>query len=127
MSFSMTRFVVIELDKPVVFAGDVATTNTAKTEVLEDCGLRMGRLIAASKSRYTEKNPGHTVYFNGNVFDGEGWKIWWGDLDVDVDYEALLCAAERLGEPLLAAPEAPWRWCGGAVAEEPLRRRPGRG
>lgn len=44
--------------------------------------------------------PDNEVYFNANIFVlGEG-KIWYGDLDVTKDIEALQKVASRIGSDL---------------------------
>lgn len=55
-----------------------------------------GRMIGHSKSAYREKNPHNTIAFNGNIFikDKRTFKkIFWGDLDINVDGEALKAIA----------------------------------
>jgi hypothetical protein len=59
-----------------------------------------GRMISYSKSQYREKYPENEIYFNCNVFVlGEG-KIWYGDLDVTKDREALEKIASEIGKDL---------------------------
>lgn len=56
--------------------------------VLEENGFRMARIISGSKSGYLERYPGHEVYFNANILTEHG-KIWYGDLDITKDKDAL--------------------------------------
>ena len=58
-------------------------------EVFYEKGFIPGRLISGSKSFYRSQFPENEVYFNANIFVlGEG-KIWYGDIDVTRDIEAL--------------------------------------
>jgi len=59
----------------------------------------MGRVISMSKSGYGDRNPGHVAVFNANIIaidpvtrDAE--KVWFGDIDLTVDEDALMKAAE---------------------------------
>jgi hypothetical protein len=56
-----------------------------------------GRLIADSKTRYTQANPSHAAIFNANICL-RGGKVWWGDIDLTVDEPALHAVAARIGE-----------------------------
>jgi hypothetical protein len=51
-----------------------------------------GRLLYRSKRM---KQP--TTIFNANIFNSRAKKIWFGDLDVEKDREALLKLSRRLG------------------------------
>ena len=53
----------------------------------EHLGMR-GKMISFSKSGYAQKNPDNLVVFNSNVCTDEG-KIWYGDLDVTLSYDAV--------------------------------------
>lgn len=58
-----------------------------------------GKIIAASKRLYKEKNPGNIVVFNGNIFIGTS-KIWYGDLDITLSIESLKELALSLGDTI---------------------------
>lgn len=58
-----------------------------------------GRLLSISKSEYTRSNPGHKVIFNSNVCTKFG-KIWYGDIDLTKDKDALQNLANELNEVL---------------------------
>lgn len=60
--------------------------------ILEENGFRMARMISGSKSMYRERYPGNEVYFNANIITEHG-KVWYGDLDITRDREALQKAA----------------------------------
>lgn len=62
--------------------------------------LRLGRMIAPSKSNYVMNHPDHTVVFNANVFTPTGGRIWYGDLDITVDGDALKAMAVQQDEEL---------------------------
>jgi hypothetical protein len=75
-----------------------------------DRGLISGRLISISKSGYREKYPDHDVYFNANVFVlGEG-KVWYGDLDINLDREILTEIASECGVTLYVLSEMDGRF-----------------
>ena len=65
-----------------------------------DNGLVMGRMISGSKSGYRERYPDNLVVFNANIATKSRGKIWFGDLDVTIDYEKLEKVAETLKEDL---------------------------
>jgi hypothetical protein len=70
------------------------------TKNFESRGFRQGRLIAGSKSIYRERYPENEIYFNCNIFvPGEG-KVWYGDIDVTLDREALKEIANEIGKNL---------------------------
>lgn len=53
------------------------------------------RLLCGSKSRYKEMYPLHLIVFNANVFMGFQ-KIWYGDLDLDIDVDKLYALSKVL-------------------------------
>lgn len=63
------------------------------TQSLAKVGLRLGRAIAGSKTSYRRSHPGHIVVFNANVFTERDGKVFYGDLDLTLDGEALTQAA----------------------------------
>ena len=79
-------------------------------------GLRIGRMLSRSKSDYREKNPDHLVCFNANVFSSEG-KIWYGDLDLDIDGEKLQSVADELGKKLFVLREMDGRFENESLSE----------
>ena len=56
-----------------------------------------GRMIGGSKTGYRHEHPDHLPIFNANVCLGAG-KVWWGDLDLTVDEEALADLASAAEE-----------------------------
>jgi hypothetical protein len=57
-------------------------------------------MISASKSDYRMSHPNHVVVFNANIFTRKGEKIWYGDLDLTVDGDALKAMAVERGADL---------------------------
>lgn len=63
-------------------------------------GLTMGRMIGASKSTYCQEHQGDLIIFNANVITPEHGKVWFGDLNVTLDFDSLKNVADQLGEDL---------------------------
>lgn len=63
-------------------------------------GLEMGRMIAASKSSYCQEHQGELVIFNANVITEKHAKIWYGDLNINLDFDKLKNIADQLNEDL---------------------------
>lgn len=63
-----------------------------------------GRMVGGSKSMYRNAHPNNAPIFNANVVaenpDGSYEKVWYGDLDLTVDFVKLKGAAEALGVKL---------------------------
>jgi len=57
-------------------------------------------MISFSKSTYRSEHPYNDIYFNANVITINYGKVWYGDLDIDVDRDKLICVAKEIGEPL---------------------------
>lgn len=68
--------------------------NTKLIKLFWEKGLPMGRVVSTSKTKYRNNNPGNEVYFNANVFGGEG-KLWFGDIDLTIDSDALQSIADE--------------------------------
>lgn len=62
--------------------------------------LAYGRMITPSKSGYLLTHPDHIVVFNANIFTRTRGPIWCGDLDINVDGDALRAMAAREGDEL---------------------------
>lgn len=58
-----------------------------------------GRMISGSKSGYRRLYPDNFVVFNANLCTKKK-KIWYGDLDLTLDKNALLEIAVEMGETL---------------------------
>lgn len=56
-----------------------------------------GRMISGSKSGYRNRYPNHVAIFNANIIakmpDGSIEKLWYGDLDITLDENAIKSAA----------------------------------
>jgi len=63
-------------------------------------GLQLGRMIAPSKSTYCQEHQGELVIFNANVVTTNHGKIWYGDLNVTLDFDNLKNIADQIGEDL---------------------------
>jgi hypothetical protein len=67
--------------------------------------------------------PDNEVYFNANIFVlGEG-KIWYGDLDVTKDIEALQNVASRIGSDLYILREMDGRFENENIGDSEIIRR----
>lgn len=56
--------------------------------------LPVGRMLSGSKTAYRNSHPDNEVYFNANVFCAEG-KLWFGDIDLTTDSDALQAIADE--------------------------------
>lgn len=63
-------------------------------------GLMMGRMIAMSKSNYCKEHQGEFVIFNANILTKTHGKVWYGDINVTLDFDNLKNIADQLGEDL---------------------------
>jgi len=65
-------------------------------EIFEKHKLYSGRMISGSKSA----PEGHVVVFNGNIITEKAGKIWYGDLDVTLDFDQLKEIADEIKQDL---------------------------
>jgi len=63
-------------------------------------GLELGRMIASSKSEYCKEHQGELVIFNANILTKKRKKIWYGDLNITLDFDNLKNIADQLKEDL---------------------------
>lgn len=70
------------------------------TKILEKHGLPLDRMITISKSGYIQEYPNGKPIFNANIFTLEDGKVWYGDLDLKFDAEALQNSAKEIGKDL---------------------------
>jgi len=63
-------------------------------------GLNLGRMIAASKSSYCKEHQGELVIFNANVITPKHGKVWYGDININLDFDKLKNVADQIGEDL---------------------------
>jgi hypothetical protein len=73
-------------------------------------GLQLGRMIAESKSDYCVEHQGELVIFNANVIIKSVGKIWYGDLNINLDFDSLKNIADQLGEDLYVLMEGDARF-----------------
>jgi hypothetical protein len=70
-----------------------------------------GRLVGHSKTAYCRRFPDHEVIFNACLFDQTGTEIWFGDIDLTLEEEALRKLGRQFG-PITLTPEHPYRFEG---------------
>jgi hypothetical protein len=70
----------------------------APDEIAERILGPVGRMIAASKTRYGKEHPDHVVVFNANLCVVPHGKIWHGDLDLTLDEELVSALAHAIDE-----------------------------
>src|SRR3990167_1955675 len=69
-----------------------------------------GRMLSGSKSGYSAMHPKSKVFFNGNIYDAFGNKLWYGDVDITLDETKLKALAKELNEHIFVTAEHPFRW-----------------
>jgi len=65
-------------------------------KVFIEHGFTPGRMVSYSKSTYEKQYPTHLTIFNSNIVTMEYGKIWFGDIDLTLDYKKLKEIAEEL-------------------------------
>jgi len=63
-------------------------------------GLIMGRIIAESKGEYCKEHQGELIIFNANIIIKKQGKIWYGDININLDFDKLKNIADKLKEDL---------------------------
>jgi hypothetical protein len=86
----------------------MTTREISKVFIQHD--LMWGRMISASKSDYLQKNPENDVIFNANIFMLNRGKVWWGDLDLTLEWNSLEKIASYFGESLFVLRELDGRF-----------------
>lgn len=66
-------------------------------------------MIALNRYTYIKRNPNHKAIFNANIATLEG-KIWWGDLDLNIDSKALQQVANELNTTLYILRSSAYRF-----------------
>ena len=89
------------------------------SEVFTRHGFGPGRLISGSKSGYRQIFPNNLVVFNANILTKKGGKVWYGDLDVTLDFYSLKDVADELGEDLYILYESDARF---GNENEPIKK-----
>lgn len=82
-----------------------------------------GRMISGSKSGYHNRYPKHFVMFNANIFTVSQGKIWYGDIDVDIDKKNLKKLAKKLGEPIYLVQEMMGRFENENIDSETMQKK----
>jgi len=78
-------------------------------EIFSKHGLNCGRMVGGSKTLYMREHPTHKVIFNANIFSTSG-KIWWGDLNLDLDSDKVQAVSNELGVRLFVLYEGDGRF-----------------
>lgn len=81
-----------------------------RMEIVDELLGPPGKMLSQSKSAYSGKHPKSIVYFNGNVYDQDGNKLWYGDVDTTRQAKDLQAIALRIGERIYVTSESPFRW-----------------
>lgn len=68
--------------------------------IFETNGLSLGRMISSSKSTYCKEHQGDLVIFNANIITKTHGKVWYGDLNVNEDFDNLKNVADQIDEDL---------------------------
>jgi len=82
------------------------------SKYLEARGFWEGRMLTFSKSLYHKTHRSHIVLFNACLFNAKGEEVWWGDVDLTLDWKAFYETAHALTETLILTPEMPYRFTG---------------
>lgn len=69
-------------------------------EILLKNGLNLGRVICAHKSTYCKEHEGELIIFNANIITKKLGKIWYGDLNITLDFDKLKSVADSMQEDL---------------------------
>lgn len=62
--------------------------------------LDLGRTIAEDKAKYCKENQGDLIIFNANIITKKNGKIWYGDLNINVDFDNLKNVADQINQDL---------------------------
>lgn len=84
-------------------------------------GLPIGRSITPSpdKGSYCKIHEGDLVYFNANIITKNYGKIWYGDLNINLDFDNLKEVADILNEDLYILMEGDARF---GYEKEPIEK-----
>ena len=69
-------------------------------KIFQKHNLGISRMISGSKSGYKRNHKENLVIFNGNIITKKYGKIWWGDLDVTLDFNNLKNIADEIKQDL---------------------------
>jgi len=82
-------------------------------------GLAINRMIAESKSTYCQEHQGDLIIFNANIITSKCGKIWYGDLNINLDFDNLKNIADQIGEDLYILMEGDARF---GYEKEPIKK-----
>ena len=94
------------IDKTIKLTGEYPsdfkpTMSVRETQQhFESHGFNIARMIGGSKSIYRKEYPKDLAIFNANVFMKDVGKVWYGDLNLTVDYVILKSIANSLDTTL---------------------------
>jgi hypothetical protein len=75
------------------------------SEIFEKHDFWMGRMIGGSKTTYRNSHPKDNIIFNANIITKLSGKVWYGDLNVTLDFDKLRDVADELKEDLFILSE----------------------
>jgi len=70
------------------------------TKVFRKYSFEPGRMLSGSKTMYHKQYPDNTVVFNSNIITKKSGKIWYGDVDITMEFDNLKSIADELKEDL---------------------------
>jgi hypothetical protein len=91
-------------------------------KIFAEEGLFTGRCFG-SKSAYDHSNPGNRFFSNANVFCRTKGKLWWGDLDLVKDKDALIAVARRLRVRIYVLSESDGRFENAELSQPEMEMR----
>lgn len=81
-------------------------TPDEKTKIIDELIGPIGQMLSHSK----RAPEGQVVFWNGNIFDSSATKLWFGDVNVTKQRNALQKLATRLQERIYVTRESPYRF-----------------
>ena len=79
-------------------------------EIFQKHKLYPGRMISGSKSEYYNQHPDNNIVFNGNIITKKEGKIWYGDLDITLEFDQLKEIADEIKQDLYILRESDARF-----------------
>ena len=79
-------------------------------KLFDDNNLSTARLLSWSKSTYRNNHPDDLIMFNANILAESKGKIWYGDININLDKNDLQNIADILGEDLYVLYETDCRF-----------------
>jgi hypothetical protein len=69
-----------------------------------------GKMLSGSKSGYLKANPHNNAFFNANILDESGNQVWFGDVDLTLEWDNLQKLSTDLGIRFFVTREMPYRF-----------------